>query len=66
VAHEAFDPDVTQRDEAPYWAASLILALRIGDETRTKEAREHLLRLGFEVTVAVRSPKGRAREVSNA
>jgi hypothetical protein len=46
------DPDVTRRDDGPYWAAALVLAIRAGDKERAETAREHLCRLGYRVDVA--------------
>jgi hypothetical protein len=40
------DPDLTRRDEAPYWAAALVLAIRAGDASRADKARSELERLG--------------------
>jgi len=47
-----FDPDVTRRDDAPYWAAAMVLALRAGNAKRIAEARQQLQRLGYSVGTA--------------
>ena len=44
-------PDVTQRDEAPYWAAALVLAMRRKDGPRVALARRNLARLGFSIHI---------------
>jgi hypothetical protein len=49
--HE-FSPDETQRDDAPYWAAALVLAVREGDRKRIAEARRQLKRLGYAVDLS--------------
>ncbi len=46
-----FDPDVTRRDEAPYWAAALVHAIRSGNTDRKNTALENLRRLGMPLTV---------------
>lgn len=45
------NPDVTRRDDAPYWAAALVLAIKAGDRLRAGLARRHLRRLGFRLDV---------------
>jgi hypothetical protein len=45
------DPDLTRRDEGPYWAAALVIAIRAGDRQRQKVARSHLRRLGYRLDV---------------
>ncbi len=47
-----FDPDVTRRDDAPYWAAAMVLALRAGNAKRIADTRRNLKRLGYAVDVA--------------
>ena len=47
MSRRNFDPDVTRRDDGPYWAAAMVLAIRAGDEPRTETARQHLHRLGY-------------------
>ncbi len=42
-----FDPDKTQRDDGPYWAAAMVLAIRDGDHRRAAIAQAHLTRLGY-------------------
>jgi len=42
-----FDPDVTRRDDAPYWAAVLAVAIRNGDTKRAEYAERELARLGI-------------------
>jgi hypothetical protein len=51
------DPDLTRRDEAPYWAAALVLAIRAGDTSRADTARQKLQRLGVNVTYRARQRK---------
>jgi hypothetical protein len=46
------DPDVTRRDDGPYWAAALVLAIRAGDRTRVDKARRRLRRLGYSLDIA--------------
>jgi hypothetical protein len=46
------DPDVTRRDDGPYWAAALVLAIRAGDRTRADKARRRLRRLGYSLDIA--------------
>jgi hypothetical protein len=53
-----FDPDVTRRDDAAYWAAALVLALRADDEGRAQEARRELERLGFDLTGRTNGSEG--------
>lgn len=50
------DPDDTQRDKAPYWAAALVIALHANDRVRVDKARRALERLGIDVTF---KPKAR-------
>lgn len=49
-----FDPDVTRRDEAPYWAAALAVAIRAGDHERVELARANLKRLKCPIDLASR------------
>jgi len=49
-----FDPDVTRRDDAPYWAAILAMAVRAGKVDRQREAQSNLRRLGVPLTVGRR------------
>lgn len=44
------DPDTTRRDDAPYWAAAVVLAIRNRDADREQVARTQLDRLGFRIT----------------
>lgn len=55
-----FDPDVTQRDSGPFWAAALVLAIRSGDVPRAEAAREHLRRLGYRVNFTEQAQAGKA------
>ena len=54
------DPDVTRRDEGPYWAAALVLAIRAGDRKRIQKASRQLRRLGYPLDIApsLKKPKG--------
>lgn len=52
MRRRTMDPDVTWRNDAPYWAAALVLAIRAGDKTRIEEARRELARLGIYLTTA--------------
>jgi hypothetical protein len=49
-----FDPDITRRDDAPYWAAVLAMAVRTGNLERQREAQANLRRLGIPLTVGSR------------
>lgn len=54
------NPDLTRRDDAPYWAAALVLAIRAGDGRRADLARRQLRRLGYPLALVRvrRRPKG--------
>jgi hypothetical protein len=54
--HGTLDPDLTRRDEAPYWAAALVLAIRAGDAGRAGRAQRELKRLGVWLTTAAAAP----------
>mgnify|MGYP007051605850 CR=1 FL=1 len=56
-----FDPDVTHRDETPYWAAKLALAIRCGDRARVAEARRQLKRLGCPLDIIETKPNSAKR-----
>jgi hypothetical protein len=56
---EVLDPDLTRRDEAPYWAAALVLAIRSGDADRAGRAQRELRRLGLPLTTAAAPACGR-------
>lgn len=56
VTKLGFDPDVTRRDDAPYWAAALVAAIRAGDTRRQSLARRHLRRLGYRIDVVRDEP----------
>lgn len=47
MTRRSLDYDVTRRDDGPYWAAALVLALRAGDKDRAVTARRNLRRLGY-------------------
>lgn len=51
MTRREMDPDVTRRDDGPYWAAALVLAIRAGSKARAEAARQHLRRLGYRVDV---------------
>jgi hypothetical protein len=56
--------DVTRRDDAPYWAAILVMAVRSRNKVRMKEAQSNLRRLGVTLTVgAPRNARKAARHV---
>lgn len=60
MAQMSLNPDLTCREDGPYWAASLVLALRAGDKGRAATARRHLRRLGFRIDIGeLRSPARR-------
>jgi hypothetical protein len=46
-ANENFNPDLTRRDDAAYWSAAVIYAIRAGDKEREEKAKRELHRLGF-------------------
>ncbi len=46
-----FDPDVTRHDDAAYWAAAMVAAIRAGDAARVETAERNLRRLGYELRV---------------
>ena len=52
------DPDRTRRDDAPYWAAALVLAIRAGDARRVSLAERELGRLGVPLTTAAGASAG--------
>ncbi len=52
-------PDLTRRDDAAYWAAAMVVAIRAGDSARVEMASENLRRLGYHLDVC--QPK--AKEV---
>lgn len=52
MPRKTFNPDLAQRDDGPFWAAALVLAIRDGDKARADLAREHLRRLGYRVELA--------------
>ncbi len=52
MTRREMDPDVTRRDDGPYWAAALVLAIRAGDKPRAAAARQHLRRLGYRIDLA--------------
>jgi len=56
-----FDPDVTRRDDAPYWAAVLALAIRNGDTNRAEHAEQELARLGIHLARLHNPRKGASR-----
>jgi len=58
--NRTLDPDVTRRDDAPYWAATAVIALRSGDMPRVTEAQQQLARLG--VNVRFTTPARKRRE----
>jgi len=59
MARPIIDLDVTRRDDAPYCAAVLILAIRAGDRTKAAFALRHLRRLGYSLGVARTSQKAK-------
>lgn len=50
------DPDLTRRDDAAYWAAAMVVAVRAGDADRVETARQNLQRLGYHLDVC--NPRG--------
>lgn len=46
-----YTPDLTQRNNAPYWAAVLAQAVRDGNTNRADVAQLNLARLGVPLTV---------------
>ncbi len=58
MTRPSFDPDVTRRDEGPYWAAALAIALRDGNRERAALARRHLRRLGYRLDLAAGDRQG--------
>lgn len=67
MSRRMIDPDITRRDNGPYWAAALVVAIEAGDAERQSLARDHLRRLGYRVNVAAatRGPN-RAAKVGRA
>jgi hypothetical protein len=57
MAKWTFDPDVTRRDDAAYWAAAVVVASRAGNVERAEYARRQLRRLGFQLKVARPQPR---------
>jgi hypothetical protein len=47
-----FNPDTTRKNDAPYWGAALMLAIREDDAARAKKATANLRRLGYEIKAA--------------
>jgi hypothetical protein len=64
MADRSIDPDCTRRDDAPYWAAALALAIRAGDSSRAALARRELARLGMDLAVASRRAAKAVRDAS--
>ena len=56
-----FNSDVTRRDDGPYWAAAMVLAIKAGDATRMDLARLNLRRLGYRLDVI--RPRDETKEV---
>jgi hypothetical protein len=52
--------DVSQRDDAPYWGAVLVMAIRSGDAARAAQARRQLCRLGIDLAATPTQQAGRA------
>lgn len=49
MAETTFRHDLTQRDDAAYWAAALVYAIKAADQPRTETARQNLRRLGYDL-----------------
>jgi hypothetical protein len=52
MTRPTIDPDVTRRDDGPYWAAAMAIAVRDGDRERAALARRNLRRLGYHLDLA--------------
>jgi len=65
MADKTFDPDVTRRDDAPYWGATAVIALRSGDAERADEARRQLARLGVKVSFTLPNRSRRREDHAN-
>jgi hypothetical protein len=63
MTRPTFDPDVTRRDDGPYWAAAMVLAIKAGDRVRIEAARQNLRRLGYRLDVT--RPTGKGKAVGN-
>ncbi len=58
MTRRKIDPDLTRHDDAAYWAAAMVVAVRADDAERIETARENLKRLGYHLDVC--KPKGKA------
>jgi hypothetical protein len=62
---KTFDPDASLHDNAPYWAAVLVIAIRCHDTARADTAKGHLRRLGCPLDLVRRRPRKEARRAAS-